>query len=638
MKTSPTSITVRFAITSFKVFVLAAVFIVCIFYWLYDESKKNILSKWQNDTHEAAQSVSYYMKMPIDAVAFSAVTVNDMLKKDKTHEEVGAYLINQTKIYASVIDENTTGVYGYYKGLYLDGSGWVPPRDYIPKERPWYTAAKEAHGEIALVKPYYNMQTFTMMMSVSQLLDDQESVVSMDIFLNSVQRMVEKMASDEAVIAAMVLDKDGFVVAHSNRSHVGSELATAKDPSTLELMEALKTHVEGNFQIHEDGFSFTVFTSAVNNAWRVVYILDEERLFFSLISIYVISGCFLLLVLAVSLFVFLHLSQKYEEVERLNQEIEAVASIYVTVVRINLKTGKMTLVRKNSDIEELVHNDLTHFSERAKVLAAKISSPQSHDIILGFMDPSTLEERLEGMNSISQEFLDSHNRWIRLRFIVIDRDENGHLFHVLWVFESIDEDRKRQEKLRRLAETDLMTGIRNRGSGEMMIRQAIAEGRSGMFCLVDIDKFKSINDTFGHSVGDSVIKAVASSLQTTYRESDIVFRLGGDEFAVFSEGVSGKIVGKRIMKRLFDNLQNVHLPELQDRKLAISVGVTFFPLSPEDSFEKMYERADTGTYESKKTLGNRVTFIENEICLLHKSRPEHTSPSETQPSPPPKCE
>ena len=224
------------------------------------------------------------------------------------------------------------------------------------------------------------------------------------------------------------------------------------------------------------------------------------------------------------------------------------------------------------------------------------------------MDTGTLEERLSGVNSISQEFMDDKNRWIRLRFIKIDSDENGMLYHILLVFESIDEDRKRQEKLRRLSETDMMTGIRNRGSGETMIRKAMAEGHCGMFCLMDADKFKSINDTYGHSVGDKVIVAIADSLKKTFRDSDIVFRLGGDEFAVFSEGVISEEIGSRIMERLFKNIARIEIPELGERKIELSIGASFYPATKEDSFEALYKRADSGTYESKKIEGSKVTF------------------------------
>jgi diguanylate cyclase (GGDEF)-like protein len=224
------------------------------------------------------------------------------------------------------------------------------------------------------------------------------------------------------------------------------------------------------------------------------------------------------------------------------------------------------------------------------------------------MDPDTLEKRLNGIKSISQEFVDYKGKWMRIRFIVVERDEEEQLSKVLLALESIDEDKRRQEILKELSETDRMTGIRNRGSGEYVIRSMLADGKAGMFCLMDADEFKSVNDNYGHSVGDKVLIAIADSMKKAFRDSDVVFRLGGDEFAVFSEGVVTQEIGERVIGRFFDCLDKVDIPELGDRKICISLGASFYPQSEIDSFEDLYARADAGTYESKRHKGCYATF------------------------------
>ena len=84
------------------------------------------------------------MRTPSAAVSFSSVKINEMMARGCTHKEVAEYLINETAVYAAVIDDNNTGVYAYYDGEYLDGSGWILPADYEPTERPWYTEALKA--------------------------------------------------------------------------------------------------------------------------------------------------------------------------------------------------------------------------------------------------------------------------------------------------------------------------------------------------------------------------------------------------------------------------------------------------------------------------------------------------------------
>ncbi|MBQ7607832.1 MAG: diguanylate cyclase [Desulfovibrionaceae bacterium] len=599
----------RFALIASLVMLHAAFFILCIFYWLYDSSKQNILGSWRNEMQQATQKIHQYLKMPIDAVAFSGVTINRMLREQATHTEVGAYVVNETAIYSSIISENNTGVYCFYKGVYLDGSGWVPPADYKPRERPWYTAALQGKGKIVLVEPFFNLQTNTMMTSVSQLLDDKDSVVSMDIFLDSIQNMVERMAAGSIVEKAFVLDRSGIVVAHSQTELVGKNLKHENIGIQPSLLHKIEAHGVEHYECTSYDGKYTIFAEPISTNWRAVYILNEDRLYISLVVIYLASGFFLLFILSTSFIVFLKMSRKYAEADRLSKEIHAVAKIYDSMVRVNLKDDTIACVQSSKNVDALLEGDFTHFSSRAIGFAETMSAEQSKDIMKNFMDPATLEERLRDSTYITQEFMDTHDCWVRLRIIVIDRAADNSLQHILLAFESIDEYRKKQEKLRKLSETDLMTGVRNRGSGERLIRRAMAERQCGMFCLMDADKFKSINDQYGHAVGDKVIIAIAQCLKETFRDSDIIFRLGGDEFAAFSIGVVDIGIAQRIMQRLFSHIDKIDIPEMKGRTISLSVGVTIYPATCEDSFEEMYKRADSGTYASKKVAGNKATFV-----------------------------
>ncbi|MCR5815194.1 MAG: diguanylate cyclase [Desulfovibrio sp.] len=619
----------RFTPIACTITALALALILALFFWLYSTSKENILITWYNQAQSTAQNVNYYMKTPMDAVAFSSLKVNEMLAEKQDHETISRYLINQTAIYAKVIDENTTGVYSYYRGRYLDGSGWNPPKAYQPKERPWYKAALQGKGKIVLAKPYLNIQTEMMMTSVSQLLNDGDSVVSMDIFLDGVQRGIYQLGHQKEVTAAMVLDSDGFVVAHSDTDKIGIEISEhgsevessffedsrKQEPRQAtsqaeDVQDHLKTAIQ-RLELSDKATNkkYTALLAAINSDWKILLILDEDKMYASLVTIYATSGLFLVLVLGTCLSVFLHMSRKYQEAEELNHEIQAVASIYVSAVKIDRTSDQMSIIRSNPDIEALLGGDMTNFSGRAVGFAEQFSSLQSRDLMKQFMDPTSLEERLKDTNSISQEFVDDKNRWVRLRFVVVNRDDQGTPRQILLAFESIDEDRKQQEVLRKLSETDLMTGIRNRGSGENLIRKCMAEGLCGMFCLLDADKFKLVNDRFGHATGDKVINAIAQSLTKTFRETDIVFRLGGDEFAVFSKGVITEEIGQKIMSRLFGNMEHIDIPELGGEKIHVSIGASFYLANRADSFEALYQRADHGTYQSKKVSGNHITFV-----------------------------
>ena len=136
-----------------------------------------------------------------------------------------------------------------------------------------------------------------------------------------------------------------------------------------------------------------------------------------------------------------------------------------------------------------------------------------------------------------------------------------------------------------------------------MITELLKEKTGGLLCLIDCDKFKSINDTYGHSVGDKVIIAVAEKLQKTCRDSDVVLRLGGDEFATFIPKMLERTVAEKFFGRLFENIRQIDVIEMQGKSIEISLGACFYDGYEEVSFDQLYRKADRAMYQSKKQKG-----------------------------------
>ena len=175
--------------------------------------------------------------------------------------------------------------------------------------------------------------------------------------------------------------------------------------------------------------------------------------------------------------------------------------------------------------------------------------------------------------------------------------------------DKIVNDAKEKEKLIVLSETDRMTGLLNRVSGELKVEDSLRNGKGGLFILLDVDHFKSINDNFGHGVGDQVIINVANCLKTAFRENDIVFRLGGDEFSAYAAEVHDKKVAKSIINRFIENLKTIEIPELGDRSVTASIGAIMIEPGKPADFGYNYKLIDKGVYESKKIAGSYVTFL-----------------------------
>ncbi|MBO6240023.1 MAG: GGDEF domain-containing protein [Butyrivibrio sp.] len=291
--------------------------------------------------------------------------------------------------------------------------------------------------------------------------------------------------------------------------------------------------------------------------------------------------------------------------------LRAIANIYGTMVRIDLA---------HDDLEIIISTDygITEKLAKGRHNAARIVEEvtnsfvesRSLDDMHEFMDLSTLNKRLLGKETITLEFLNYDHIWYRARFIVEERDSDKNVICVIFATESIDEEKRTRDKLKFLAETDQLTGINNRGSGEKKIRDLLQQNIGGLFFLFDVDKFKEVNDNYGHDVGDEVLIGIAEKMVRVFRDKDIVMRLGGDEFAAYMPGVYSREDGELIMKRLIDSIHNLNIERLSDRKIDISVGAAIYYPTDSFSFGELYKRADNSAYKSKKICGSAITFFD----------------------------
>lgn len=286
----------------------------------------------------------------------------------------------------------------------------------------------------------------------------------------------------------------------------------------------------------------------------------------------------------------------------------AVAQRYYSMHLIDVKTGKYKAIKTVGDFEK--YKDEQHgddFTAQMRGAMEKLSTESFKKAVLYFTDVSTFEKRLDKKDILEHVFLGNVCGWCRESLIKVDSDEEGKPWHVLYCIEVIDKAKRKETHLQHLAETDIMTGLINRGTGEKRVKDLLSKNVYGMFCLIDCDKFKSINDVYGHSVGDTVIISLGKCLKKTCRDKDVVFRLGGDEFAVYLPGLVEKESAESFFNRFFDNLSKVEIPQLGGRKLSVSMGAELFS-DGQMSFDTLYKNADTAMYESKKTTGCTATI------------------------------
>ncbi len=200
--------------------------------------------------------------------------------------------------------------------------------------------------------------------------------------------------------------------------------------------------------------------------------------------------------------------------------------------------------------------------------------------------------------------------------IAVSRGEQGEVVNYIATFSDVTDKKRTEEKLRYLAEYDDLTGLPNRRLLMDRVVQAIArarrhEQRRFSLMFIDIDRFKNINDSLGHSVGDLVLQEVAQRLQGAVREVDTVSRIGGDEFVILVSGKGDDVVNSavnlahRILKMVSEPIQDNDL----DLVVTSSVGIVSYPADGDD-FETLLRNADAALYHAKSSGRNNFQFYD----------------------------
>jgi diguanylate cyclase (GGDEF)-like protein len=185
---------------------------------------------------------------------------------------------------------------------------------------------------------------------------------------------------------------------------------------------------------------------------------------------------------------------------------------------------------------------------------------------------------------------------------------------LLWgIWRDVTEKKRAQERLYTLAHNDSLTGLPNRILFRDRLKQAIAfanrQKRSAALLFLDLDRFKVINDSLGHQIGDKLLQYVANALELSVREVDTVARLGGDEFTIVLSNLDRRDDAVLVAKKILSSLQKPFLIDNQELFAMCSIGISIFPEHGED-IDSLIKKADIAMYEAKSQGGDRWTLYD----------------------------
>ena len=174
-------------------------------------------------------------------------------------------------------------------------------------------------------------------------------------------------------------------------------------------------------------------------------------------------------------------------------------------------------------------------------------------------------------------------------------------------------DRKRaQRAIEHLASHDPLTDLANRANFVRTLDTAIAAKKPFALLALDLDRFKAVNDIFGHPAGDDILRRVADILRASVRADDVVARVGGDEFVIVQTAVSAPDDARKLARRILESLAAEMDVARDPMAVGMSIGVSFYPQDGEDA-ETLQRNADTALYRAKHNGRGTAAFFDHEM-------------------------
>ena len=211
--------------------------------------------------------------------------------------------------------------------------------------------------------------------------------------------------------------------------------------------------------------------------------------------------------------------------------LQSIADIYDNVNLIDFTDNTEMSVRDKNQIKHAIDLGPQTHTQMSRRIREHVMPDQLEEFI-GFTDITTVRERLAGKKLLSEDFIDVVDGWFRAQYIPVDADENGLALRIIFTTRNVDEEKKREEGLIRIAMTDELTRLFNRHRYEEDVMECRLHGLEDDLVLLsaDVNGLKRVNDSMGHAAGDELIKGAADCLVLGIGSLGKVYRTGGDEF------------------------------------------------------------------------------------------------------------
>ena len=354
--------------------------VVALYYsMLYTQTKENIINAGKINSIESAEQISEYMASSVDILKLASYTLDNMIRDGRTNSEILDYLENETIAVRDSLIEDTTGIYGYINGEYMDGSGWVPDGDYVPTERPWYIQAKAGFGRITIVDPYVDLDTGEITIAIVKTLCDTKSVVGIDLMINELQVIAEEHVRNKSSYEEFVINNRGTIIIHSNRELIGTNFS--EDPDTIDRLIAKRIYSmdSGSFYMRYADHNYMVYLLPIDNDWSYISVIDATADFDKLRLPLMLTVLFACIIMGVVIF-FAVLSDRRSRLAReleIKTELATAASEAKSTFLSNMSHEIRTPINAVLGMNEMIlreakNENIINYAENIKTAGATL--------------------------------------------------------------------------------------------------------------------------------------------------------------------------------------------------------------------------------------------------------------------------
>jgi diguanylate cyclase (GGDEF)-like protein/PAS domain S-box-containing protein len=493
-----------------------------------------------------------------------------------------------------------------------------------------------------LVNPLYEydmLAMFQLLQSVSQL-DDVEYVIVVDSKGTIIHDGTELLSrygesiDDTSVLSWLENETRTLVHQKKHTLELASPIRIADEVTGWVIIGLSLQPQFRNIKRMADDQS-QVITDFEKHTGKIVIIVALFLLLVGLVLALLISGRFAQPIKELSEFVF-KVGQGEYGVQMNRQREDELGHLIDAFNRMSLDLSKSSVSRQYlEDILNNMHDALTVVSEQGEVLLVNASAEymlqRTETELIGkpYMELISRKEKnrveawlyqviKQGAEPIDTSYQLVNGEQLPVILSAAFLLKNEGVNQLICVAQDISERKRNEAHIRYLAEYDSLTNLPNRQLLRDRLKHAMEQAIRGEYLIavmfIDLDRFKKINDSIGHQVGDRLLKETAARLKKLLRLGDTVARMGGDEFVVVTEQINTVVSAYHVAELIIETLREPF--EIAGRKLYIgcSIGITYYPFG-DDTLDNLIQQSDMAMYHAKQSGRGHYEIYHHKLGL-----------------------